>query len=239
MFERKIEERQNVLPKTGDTIAAAYINAHPNLSYRERFVQLIQEAKRAFIFGCPLSSIIASGEALLRIVYDRIAIIYKYSLDESGNVRKDAPQLSTAAQNRLHDLSKPMTFKKALDFIEGTKLFPDEVVIKMRVVKDLRNDAAHGDLPILNTWEPPVAPAELSSFLRGEAPDPPEAYHFISNLNDKTECIFRPGDHECSSLRALTTDEHYAAIQYLLVIEIVRFLSSQHADVRMLLAERH
>ena len=219
-----MSEQERALPYDGKTIAGYFLRAHPNFQYRELFVQLLLEARRAFLNECPRASMVVSAEALLRVVFDQIV---KLATQHGAATVLRGPNSGLsddAATDLLFDLPEELNFCKALKIIERMKAFPEVIIEQMYVVKDLRNRAVHGDLPLLDTWEPPVAREDLREMLSNSDWDVPEAYRFIARKGSGKWYVFRLQDHTCGTLRPLSDEERFAAIQYLIVLSILKHI---------------
>ena len=105
---------------------------------REEFVNLIDEAHKCFISGCPRASIVMSGETLLR------AILYKIETIKS----------KIAISKKDEEALMSNSFSKAILVLKKNNVYSDDIIKKMMIIKGLRNIAVHGTLPLLNEWDP-------------------------------------------------------------------------------------
>jgi hypothetical protein len=214
---------RQALPWDGDSVVQFYLDAHPTFPYRERFAQLFIEAYHAFLAGCPRASMVISGEALLRAIYERI--IQWISTGNKLTVSRSRRPLSLEAgtpTDVLFGLADELSFCQAIDALKETKAFSEDDIHLMLVVKDLRNAAAHRELPILDEWDPkdPRPSEELTEMLWNDS-QPSEGYRFIPSRQRSDWFAFDPRKYKCGSLRPLSVEDRFAAIQYLLVLESV------------------
>ena len=224
MQEINAETRREALPWDGDSVVEFFLEAHPSFLYREQFAQLFIEAYHAFLAGCPRASIIVAGEALLRAIYDQI-IRHVQNGDSIvvGDRRSPRPLTRETSTEKLFRLTDEVNFCQAINALEETKAYPDNVISCMRVIKNLRNAAAHGEMPLLDQWDPddPRPPEELKKILCTRDFEFPEGYRFLLSKQQKEWFTFDLRKYKCKSLKSLDTDERFAAIQYLLVLEVL------------------
>ena len=64
--------------------------------------------------------------------------------------RQGLPLDSATPMDVLYRLTDELTFYEAIQVLQKSKVYPDDLLNLMFVVKDLRNCAAHGDLPLLD-----------------------------------------------------------------------------------------
>ena len=93
----------------------------------------------------------------------------------------------------------------------------------MFVIKELRNRAAHGDLPFLDDWDPddPRPPEQLKKILLDDAFEFPEGYRFIPSKQGAKRFTFDLREYKCGSFKLLSWEARFAAIQYLLVLKLI------------------
>lgn len=210
--------REKVLPWNGEVVVDFYIKAHPSFLYREQLLEMLLEAHRAYLAGCPRASIIMAGEALLRVVYDRLAELTIKQGKTEAKVRGKV--IAFEDTESLFKMADSLTFCDALKMLKRYSVYPEELIDQMFAVKDLRNSAAHSNLPLLDYWDPddPRSEADLKKLLRGEM-EIPEGYRFLQREGRwfKFDCR----RYRCGSLRYLSPADRLAVIQYLLVEDAI------------------
>lgn len=159
---------------------------------------------------------IVTGEALLRILYARIA-----EMLQNGplTVRQGARAIRIRPSS-AYDLHDELTFAQAERALSH---YLDPVVYeRVDAVRFLRNRAAHADLPMLDEWDPrdPRSAADFFDLLSSQTPIP-EAYRFHKG---DTWVTISVKDHPCSAMYELSTSEKLAVIQQLFVIAVINKL---------------
>lgn len=71
--------RESALPWYGKTVVDAYLESR-GLRYRYDFVELIFEGYQTYVNGNIRASMVVTGEALLRMLYGRIAEVLQSGL---------------------------------------------------------------------------------------------------------------------------------------------------------------
>lgn len=210
---------REALPWNGEPVVDFYVKAHPSFPFREQFVQLLFEAYHAYLARCPRASIIVAGEALLRAVYDRIVELSTQGKITLPKGKRTPLNLEGVAQ--LYKLADVLSYCQALEVLKKSGVYPQDLVDQLFVIKDLRNCAAHGDLPLLDYWDPddPRPEGIFAQLLRGEI-EIPEGYRFWLK-NRRNWFAFDCREHKCGSLRHLSPEDRLAAIQYLLVVNAI------------------
>jgi hypothetical protein len=231
MQEAHTEICRKALPWDGDSVIQFFLETHPSFPYRDQFVQLFLEAYHAFLAGCPRASIIVGGEALLRAIYDRI-VQHVQKTGNSLTVPRGRRPLSQSADNAtevLFALTDELSFCQAVEVLKKTNDYSSDVISLMLVIKDLRNKAVHGDLPILHEWDPddPRPNEQMQEILFKQDFEFPEGYRFIPSKQRPEWFTFDLRKYKCGSLKQLSTEDRFAAIQYLLVVQA---LASMRAD---------
>jgi hypothetical protein len=92
---------------------------------------------------------------------------------------------------------------------------------QVNAVRFLRNRGAHGDLPLLDEWDPDDgkrSDTEFRNLLSGRI-SIPEGYRFYKG---GTWVAFAIRDHPCNTLRELSTHERIAVIEQLLFISAIQ-----------------
>ncbi|MEP0873297.1 hypothetical protein NDA01_26405 [Trichocoleus desertorum AS-A10] len=235
MEQDREEIYKKALPWDGKSAVDFYLKSHPCFPYREQFAKLFSEAYRAYLAGCPRASIITAGEALLRAIYDEIIslvacgynITIPKSKGRSVSIKADAPR------DTLFQLADECSFNEAIKALQHLNIYSQELINRIFVVKELRNKATHGEFPVLDIWDPdePRPRDEfLKIFLNPEF-EFPEGYRFRSRSNSSDWFTFDPRKYKCGSLKPLDWESRFAAIQYLLVLEVItemRDTSTRH-----------
>jgi hypothetical protein len=216
------EVRAKALPWPGDNVVDGYLMLHPDLKYREQCIQLLLEAYHAFLAGSNRASIIVAGEALLRLVYDRIVCF----VGNGHKIRfyKEDRTLTILDQNKDPlTLCDRLTFCDALQALKQTNLYPPEMIDKAYAVKDLRNLAAHGELPVLSEWDPdePRNDEEFKKMFSSESYEFPEAYQFWRG-NPRRLVRLNMREYAPATFRSIGWEDRFAGIQFLLVVDVFR-----------------
>ncbi len=218
--------RREVLPWHGEAVTKMYVSAKA-LPYGEGFAFLMREAYHSYLAACPRASVITSGEALLRAIYDKIAkrLIQQGELSLRHTRNKNIT-LNSQNKEHIYFLSDYLTFDQAIRISNQELLFSDQQIKNMLVVKSLRNDAAHGEFPVLDYWDPddPRPEDKFLAFMRGEI-SISEGYRFIPSRGDKAWFNFACRDYNCGSMSQLSVEDRFAAIQLSLVFKLVSELA--------------
>lgn len=224
MDQERIEQRKQALPWHGEAVVNFYLAAKEPFPYGEKFAELIYEAYQAFIAGCPRASIIISGEALLQAIFYKVAKEL-ISLGTISN-RKKGIKLSKDNLNHVRNLSDYLTFDQALAILKQEGLYSAALIERMYIIKSLRNDAAHGEFPLLDYWDPddPRDKDQLLALLQGQI-EIPEGYRFIPSRGDKVWFTLACRDYNCGSLKALSIESRFAAIQLVLTFDTISKMS--------------
>jgi hypothetical protein len=92
----------------------------------------------------------------------------------------------------------------------------------MFVIKELRNRAIHGQLPVIDYYDPddPRPKEDFIKLLNGDIKIP-EGYRFMPNKDRKEWITFACRDHGVGTLTGLSFQDRYAAIQYVFAIETI------------------
>jgi hypothetical protein len=225
---RKITAKvgREALPWPGNDVVNAYLTLHPKFKYREQCIQLLLESYHAFLAGCPRASIIVAGEALLRFVYDRIICFVgdggTIEITRKGKARGQALTLDRETDPWVLDDQLP--FCDALQALRRTRLCPSEMIDKAYAVKDLRNCAAHGELPVLSDWDPdePRNDEEFEKMFSKEDYEFPEAYQFWRRDDPSRAIRLDMRKYAPVTFRSIGWEESFVGIQFLLVIGILK-----------------
>jgi hypothetical protein len=191
-------------------------------AHRDAFLRLFLEAYRAYKSGCPRASIIMAGESLLRAVFARI---------EAEVIQQGAPLTVRLRNGKAKTVGQSfddaaildeLTFCDALDLSRQNHILSEPVLDIAYTVKDLRNRAVHGQLPLLDDWDPddPRPRVEFEQMRWDRSLTIPEGYRFIP-CQKRGWFSFDCRRQRCSSLKGLTVEQRYAAIQYCLVTDAV------------------
>jgi hypothetical protein len=219
--DAQTQVRRQALPSDGDSVVQSFLEAHPSFPYREHFAQLLVEAHRAFLAGCPRASIIVAGEALLRAIYD--GIVQHIRVGNTITISRGRRQVLLAADSAadlLFGLADDVSFCQAIDALKEAQAYSDDLIHQMFVVKDLRNNAAHGEFPILDEWDPddPRPPEQIEELRWNPDFEFPEGYRFIPSKQRSEWFTLDLRNYNCNSLKPLAIEDRFAAIQYLLVL---------------------
>ena len=222
-------KRREIYPWDGDTLVDILKRAHPNFPYKDQFAELFLEAYHAYEAGCPHASIITAGEAFLRIVYDRI--IHLLSDGKEIKISKGKRLQTFNADSPIEvifNLTDEMTFCEAIYGMKNANIFAKELIDKMFVIKDLRNRATHGELPLLDDWDPDESDRDWDEtwkiITKGEKKFP-EGYRFIGRKGSSEWNHIDIKKYQCNSLKPLPYKDRFAVIQMLLVIEVITEMS--------------
>jgi hypothetical protein len=217
--------RRQALPWDGEPVVQFYLKTHPAFPYREQFRQLFREAYHTYLAACPRASIIVAGEALLRAIYDcTIQLLASGANVTIRRGRRQALPLDNATPiDVLYHLTDELTFFDAIQVLQKSKVYPNDLINLMFVVKDLRNRAAHGDLPVLDDWDPddPRPSEQFIKMLSDDTFEFPEGYRFIPSTHGAEWFTFDLRKYKCGSFKPLAWEERFAAMQYLLVLEVI------------------
>jgi hypothetical protein len=213
------EIRREALPWPGDNIVDTYLKLHPNFKFREQFIQLLLESYHAFLAGCPRASIIVGGEALLRFVYDRVICF----IGDGGMIKLKAG-LALNKDTDPWDIDDQLSFCDALSALKQTGLYSNEIIDRAYAVKELRNCAAHGELPVLSDWDPddPRSDEGFVKMLDSEDYKFPEAYQFFRRDSRVKPVRLDMRNYAPSTLRSMGWEDRFAGIQFLLVMDIIK-----------------
>jgi hypothetical protein len=211
--------RKAALPWYGKPVVAAYQNAGAGRRYRGDFVSLIAEGYHAYVQGFLRASIIVTGEALLRLLYIRIAQL----LERGGPLTvRQGRRVLTISPSSVHELPDHLTFFQAEQALRGH--FDSRINEYIDGARFLRNRAAHGDLPLLDEWDPDERDfnsiVDMMALLSGKIPFA-EGYRFHKGDLWVTLAI---RDHPCNTLRDLSMDEKLTVVQQLLLLATVQSL---------------
>ena len=213
MSERDGEAiRKAALPWYGKTVAGAYQKSHA-VRYGEDFLELIFEGYRTYVDGNARASMIVTGEALLRILYARIAEV----LQNGPLTVRQGTRIIRIRSSSVYNLQDELTFAQAERALSN---YLNPVVYEqVDAVRFLRNRAAHADLPMLEEWDPhdPRSAADFFDLLSGKT-SISEAYRFHKGDAWVTIAV---QDHPCNTMHELSTSEKLAAIQQLFVLSII------------------
>ena len=209
------ELRKTALPWYGETVVSAYKRSR-GTRYGEDFVELILEGYRAYVDGNTRASVIIAGEALLRILYARIAEV----LQEGPLTVQHGRRVIMVSLTSAYNLPDELTFFQAEKALSG-HIHP-RAREQVDAVRFLRNRAAHADLPLLDEWDPddPRSGADFFYLLSGRI-SIAEGYRFLKRDRWVTLAI---RDHPCNTLNDLSVGEKLAVIQQLLVISVIQEL---------------
>jgi len=207
--------REAALPWYGKTVVGAYLKSR-GARYGEDFVELILEGYQTYVDGSARASMIVAGEALLRVLYARIAEI----LQEGPLTVPHGKRIITIRPSSVYDLPDELTFAQAERALNS--YIDSRVYEQVTAVRFLRNRAAHGDLPLLDEWDPDDLRSETDFFslLSGKI-SIAEGYRFY-RANTWITLAIR--DHPCNTLHELSMGEKLAVIQQLLVISVIQQL---------------
>lgn len=219
MEEKVIELRKRAIDFDRMHIIQACLKTEDGL-FREQFIELIREALYSYFYGCSRASVIMSGEALLR------AILYKI------NCFKDRIKILQEEEEMLESNH----FSTAIYILRKNKIYCKDTIEKMKIIKDLRNLAVHGDLPVLNEWNPDdgkCSKDELFKLLKRSI-EIPEGYIFILNNRDKKKQVtFDLRDYTCGSLKQLSNLDKYAVIQVMFLIDVIESIYNTTENINV------
>ena len=223
--------RRQALPWNGEPVVQFYLKAHAAFPYRGQFLQLFREAYLTFVAACPRASIIVAGEALRRVIYD--CIIQRLAggtpVVRLSSDREPLRLNSATSAEGLSHLAEALTFHEAIQVLQKSNVYSPELIKLMFIVKELQHRAAHDDFPVLDLWEPdePSSDEEFMHMLSDNTFAFPEGYRFIPSKQGREWFTFDLRKYKCGSLKPLAWEERLAAIQYLLVLEVIDKLASQ------------
>lgn len=214
-----VSARANAIRFDRDLIVDLYVNAHPSFPHRDEFLQLIEEAHRTFLGGCPRASMITAGEALLRVIYVKLVQI---AAQRNGLTYSDTTGRSISlGADDLQEPDDELGFCNALEALKQNRRYKQAVTNRLYIIKELRNRAAHGQFPVLDYWDPddPRSKEEFVKMLHGEV-EIPEGYRFKFK-GRRSWVTFNCREHACGSLKPLPWLDRYAAIQLAFVLETI------------------
>lgn len=226
------EELDRILPWTPEPIVEFFQLSQRRFLYGEQLLELIREARHAFLAECPRASMIVAGEAFLRVIYELIAAGARTGCEASihRGSRKGTFSISPNMDpNLFFQLEDELTFYQAIKLLSEVKQFSGWQDAAY-AVKAIRNQAAHGNLPIITDWDPDE-PRSDKSFWFDKDFQFPEAYAVIYDNANKRVLNFDLRRHNCGSLKVLSWQMRLAAIQYLTVIETIAKLNGKHPEV--------
>lgn len=214
----KIEQRKLALNFNKKIYAHIYQNIRVTYPYKEEFIEFILEAYNCFIYGLARASMIMVGEALLRVISDK-------TIENILNTKSDYIIIhgKKLDNNNIIDevdfFRGNLTFNDVITFIKKRKLLNSEIINKMYTVKELRNSAAHGIIPVIDEWDPDDGRSrdEFLKIMRDEI-ELPEGYRIF--LNSKRIFYFDCKNYNCS-LKGLSYQDKIAAIEFYIVIELL------------------
>ena len=216
--------RKAALPWNGQAAIDVYLQTHKDFAYGDKFLQLLAESYHSYVAGCARASIILSGEALLRLLYDRMIWSLKYKGPLTFAKGKQKKVIISEKTQTLFKLEEDYTYNEVIEILEQNKIFAVDLTSQMRVIKDLRNRAAHSDFPVLNDWDPdePRGTEKIKEIWSDPSFQFPEAYQFIANRKGRKSIKIDLRKHNCGSFRELSYELRFAAIQYLLLIDLMK-----------------
>jgi hypothetical protein len=224
LCEEVVNRKKNILPWDGELIFDFYRSPFQRL-FTEEFFELIQEAYKCFLYDAQRASITMSAEALLRILYDQTIILI-----EKGIPFK-TKSFSLNHESTRKDMRKlEMTnFQSIVDFLEQNAAYSDELIKKIRVVQDIRNKAAHRELPIISEWDPddPRSREEKIRMFNDLNFEFPEGYMVYTSKADEHWHKIDLRKYNCGSLKSLNWKDKIAIIQYLSVLDILYDIMNQ------------
>ncbi len=194
-----------------------------------------EAAYHSYLGACPRASIIVAGEALLRTIYDCIIQLCASGANVTvSRNRRAAISLgdATPADARWR-LTDELTFYEAIQALQKFGVYPNDLINHMLVVQCLRNCAAHGDLPLLDDWDPddPRPLGELMEILQDRTYDFPEGYSFISSKDGSKQFKFDLRKYKCGSLKPLQPDDRFAVIQQAVVLDVIARITKVRGTV--------
>lgn len=217
--------RREALPWNGECVVKFYLESHPSFPYREEFIKLFIEAYHSYLAGCPHASIIIAGEALLRAIYDKI--IRLIATDHNITILKNKGHSISIGNETpldvLNQLADKFSFYEAIRTLEKLNIYSPATINHMFVVKELRNRAAHNNFPLLDDWDPdePRSPEQIRKILIEPNFEFPEGYRFLPRKDSSDWFTIDLRKYKCGSLKSLWWEDRFAAIQYLLVLEVI------------------
>lgn len=173
---------------------------------------------------------IMSGEGLLRAIYDRIIVLVsrrrrkvRYGNINGRPLELRARDIGEAPQ----DWNDRLNFNEAIWVLRKSRVYGKSVTDRMWVIKELRNRATHGQLPLLDYYDPddPRPQHELKKLITGEI-EIPEGYSFRPFKQRRQMVTFACRDHGTGTLKGLSTEDKFAAIQFILSVETIKEMLS-------------
>lgn len=214
--------REAAVPWDADTLVAFYEHSHPLFSYREEVLKMALDAHKLYVLGFPKPSIIMSGEALLRAIYDRIVVLVTTRGRISYQNINGRPLVIQARDigEARYEWNNQLTFHDAILILKRSRVYPRTLTERMFVIKELRNIATHGELPLLDDFDPddPRSKEDFIKLLSGDV-EKPEGYQFMPFKSRRQWFKFACRDHGIGTLKSLPVEDRYAAIQYVLATE--------------------
>lgn len=206
--------RRAALPWYGNTVADAY-QRYRGVRYGDDFLKLTLEGYQSFVHGNNRASMILIGEALARILYAQIA----EALQNGPLTVRHGSRTITVRPSSMYNLQDELTFAQAEHVLNS--YIDSKIQRQVNDVRFLRNRAAHGDLPILDEWDPDDGKRSEAEFrnLLMDLISIPEGYRFYKR---GTWVTFAIRDHHCNTLRELSTYERIAVIEQLLFISAIQ-----------------
>lgn len=212
------------LPWDASALIAFYEHSHPVFRYREEVLKFALEAHKLFVSGFPVPSIIMSGEALLRAIYDRIVVLVTQQdqvINKNINGRPLVIRASDIGENPW-EWDDRLTFNGAIWVLKRSRVYSESLIDRMFVIKELRNRAIHGQLPQLELFDPdePRSKEDFIKLLKGDF-EISEGYRFRPPKNRRKWVTFACRDHGVGTLSEISSEDRYAAIQYVFAIETI------------------
>jgi hypothetical protein len=229
--EQTAETRKAVLPWNGSIVADFFLSANKSWPYGIKFAQLLCHAYHAYVAGFSTASIIMAGEGLLRAVFEKIALIIE--IKGQFIVKTKRKNIKLTRQYSRGGLSDNLSFDQALMGLRQEQAYLPNLIDSMYAVKSLRNDVLHGDLPILYPWDPDD-PRPEDQWMEMLAQDDfvfPEGYKFKPSRGNGQWVKIDIRKYRCSSLRELSTEDRFAVIQQLLVVDIIPHILAELSDL--------
>ncbi len=192
--------------------------------FTEECLVFLREARQALLADCYRASMIVAGEALLRAVYGVIwqglEVGKSLSYQSRGNVKNLSATTWPDPRESWGYLNKKVPFDDALSVLGENRLCHPDTVRKIRIVQWLRNQATHGQFPLLDEWDPydPRDENEFRKLLRGQS-EHSEGYRFKHPDKEIGWIRFECRQHAVGSLKPLSPDGRFAAITFRYVVE--------------------
>ena len=217
------DARERAVPWHPNQLVSFYQHSHPVFHYRDEVLKLVADAHRLFVLGFPTASIVMSGEGLLRAIYDRIValVIQRRSVRYTVNRREVLLRASDIGE-KPYDWNDYLSFNEAVHVLKRSRVYTEPLTRKMFVVKELRNRSVHDQLPVLQAYDPddPRPQESFIKMLTGQV-EVPEAYRFQPSKNRPDWELFSCHEHGIDTLRGLSREDRYAAIQFVLTVETI------------------